>query len=229
MLLKYWMENPEKIVEEDLTKMRQMQKHFEDSPTGNFAGDQLRRINMLLQLDWILGDSEQLPKHYQQYLAILKTNGLEQMLLTGGQQAIETTFRWHHFSAADELLKLWIESVLSLNNHEAILDFAQKAIEKQRFWETANLLEKSLESSKIWGQKQINAEFLRCSALYGLYQMLQQPDKIPDGRKKEQVNWVLSKTSIDDLLKFLNESIANAQKTFSSVDNPDNEAKAIKK
>lgn len=229
MLLKYWMENPEKIEKDDLTKMRQMQKHFENTSPGNFAGDQLRRINMLLQLDWILGDNKQLPKHYEKYLTILKTNGLEQMLLVGGQQAIETTFRWHHFSAADEFLKIWIENVLSLNNPDAILSFAQNTIKKGRFWETANLLEKSLESSQAWGRKKIYAEFSKCAALFGLYEMLQQPDKIPDGRKKEQANWVLTKTSMDDLIKTLNESITNTRKTFSKIENPDKEIQTLKK
>lgn len=229
MLLKYWMANPEKIEKDDLTKMRQMKKHFEDSFAGNFAGDKLRRINMLLQLDWILGDSKQLPKHYKQYLNILKTSGHEQMILVGGQQAIETTFRWKHFKAADELLKIWIESVLSTNKADDILSFAQNAIEKQRFWETAKVLEKSLKSPGTWGQKQIYAEFLRCSALYGLYQMLQQPDKIPDGRKQEQANWVLSNTSMEDLLKTANEAAAITKKTLTSIENPDNEILAIKK
>ena len=229
MLVKYWMENPEKVTEDDLTKMNKLQKHFEELTAGDFAGDQLRRINMLLQLDWILGDKERLPGHYQQYLKILKFNGLNQMLITGGQQAIETTFRWKQFSSADELLKMWIENVLSLNNPEAVLNFAQDAIEKQRFWETSNLLEQSLDSPLKFGSKQINAEFLRCSCLYGLYQMLQELDKIPEGRKKEQANWVLSKTIKDELLNKLKESVTNIQNSFSSIKNPDNETKVIQK
>jgi hypothetical protein len=58
--------------------------------------------------------------------------------------------------------------------------------------------------------------------------MLQQPDKIPDGRKKEQANRVMSKTSIEDLFKNLNKDIDNAQKVFSSNENPDEEVKALK-
>ena len=229
MLVKYWMENPEEVAEDDSAKMRELQKHFEKVNTGDFAGDQLRRINMLLQLDWILGDKEQLPKHYQQYLNILKSNGLEQMLITGGQQAIETTFRWKQFSSADELLKMWIETVYSFNKPDDILNFAQAAIEKQRFWETANLLEQSLVSPEKFGSKQIDAQFLNCTALYGLYQMLQEPDKIPEGRKKEQANWVLSEMTMGDLLQKLKQNVKETQKSVSSIKNPDNETKAVQK
>jgi hypothetical protein len=229
MLLKYWMKNPEKIEKEDLIKMRQIQKHFEDLTVKDFAGDQLRRINMLLQIDWILGDRENLPKHYQQYLNILKTNKMEQMLLYAGQQVIETTYRWNYYPSAYELLKQWLDVTLSLNNPDLILNFAKNAIEKDRFWETSKLLDKSLDSHKVPVQKQIYAEYLRCAALYGLYQMLQSPDKIPDGRKKEQANWVLSKTSKEELLKTLNKDIGIAQKAFSSIENPDDEVKALKK
>jgi hypothetical protein len=229
MLLKYWMKNPETIEKEDLPKMRQAQKHFADLSAKDFAGDQLRRVNMLLQLDWILGDSENLPKHYQQYLNILKTNKMEQMLLYAGQQVIETTYRWNYYPSADELLKQWLNAALSSNNSDLILNFAKNAIEKDRFWETSKLLDKSLDSPKVLGQKQIYAEYLRCAALFGLYQMLQQTDKIPDGRKKEQANWVLSKTSMKDLLKILNKDIVSAQKVFSNIENPDDEVKALKK
>ena len=90
-------------------------------------------------------------------------------------------------------------------------------------------MEKSLESSKTWEQKQIYAQFLHSSALYGLYQMLLAPEKIPDGRKKEQANWVLKNTNMDDLRKALQQSITNSQITFSKIENPNEEIQALKK
>ena len=182
-----------------------------------------------MQLDWILGDNKLLAEHYEQYLNILKKNELEQMLLIGGQQAIETTFRWHNFSAADNLLKIWIDNVLSSNNPYPILRYAQNAIKNERFWEISVLLEKSLKSPERWGQKQTYAEFLNSSALYGLYEMLLNANEITSEIKKEQVNWVLTNTNKDDLLKALKQSIENAQATISKFENPSKEIQAIKK
>ncbi len=228
MLSKYWMENPEKIANDDFDKIRKIQKQFNETTVGAFAGDELRRINMLLQLDWILGDNKQLPIHYQKYLTILKENKFEQMLLEGGQNAIETTFRWNYFNSADKLLNLWIKDVLSLQNQDSILRFAQNKIKNQRFWETVNLLEKSLESPQTWGHKQIYAEFLHSSALYGLYEMILTQDKITSNSKKRQINWVLTKTNMDDLLKTLKQSITNAQTTISKLENPDKNIQDLK-
>ena len=229
MLLKYWMKDAAEIEDEDLKTLRQLRTHFEKvSIIAKTAGEQLRRINMLLQIDWMLGDSEQLKKHFQQYLAILSANGLGRMVLVGGQYAIETTIRWGHFAAADDLLEKWVDRAIAVNDEEAILDFVESVILKNRFWTVARLLEKSLSSPEKWGQKRFNAESLRCMALHRLYEMLQNPDKVKKGLIMAQANWVLSSTSIDKLLGTLNESIADAQKTFANLAEPTPKQKALR-
>jgi hypothetical protein len=229
MLLKYWIKDPVEVEGEDLKTLRQLRTHFEKvSTVDKTAGEQLRRINMLLQIDWMLGDSEQLKKHFQQYLDILIANGLDRMVLVGGQYAIETTIRWRHFAAADDLLEKWVDKAIAANDEEAILDFGESVIMKNHFWTVTRLLEKSLSSSKRWGQKRFNAELLRCMALHRLYEMLQNPDKVKKGLAMAQANWVSSSTSIDKLHGTLNESIADAQKTFANLTEPTSRQKALK-
>ena len=85
MLLRYWMKDPAEVEDEDSKTLRQLRVHFENvSIVNKTAGEQLRRINMLLQIDWILGDSEQLKKHFQQYLDTLSANDMDRMVLVGG-------------------------------------------------------------------------------------------------------------------------------------------------
>jgi len=104
MRLKYWTKDPSEVEDDDLKTLKQLQLHFEKISTiDKTAGEQLRRVNMLLQIDWILGDGEQLKKHFQQYLDTLSANNLNRMILVGGQYAIETTIRWGHFAVADDL------------------------------------------------------------------------------------------------------------------------------
>ncbi len=229
MLLKYWTKDPSEVEEEDLKALKQLQSHFEKISTiDKTTGDQLRRVNMLLQIDWILGDSEQLKKHFQQYLDILSANDLDRMVLVGGQYAIDTTIRWRHFAAADDLLEKWVDKATAVNDEEAILDFGESVIMKNRFWTVARLLEKSLSSPEKWGQKLFNAETLRCMALYKIYEMLRNPDKVRKGLRMAQANWVSSSTSIDKLFVTLNESIADAQKTFANLDEPTREQKVLR-
>jgi len=185
-------------------------------------------INMLLQIDWMLGDSEQLKKHFQQYLVILSANDLDRMVLVGGQYAIETTIRWRQFSAADNLLEKWVDIAIAANDEEAILDFGESVVMKNRFWTVARLLEKSLSSPEKFGQKRFNAETLRCMALYKIYDMLQNPDKVKKGLSMAQANWVSSSTSIDKLHGTLNESIADAKKTFTNLAEPTREQKVLR-
>ena len=128
MLLKYWTEDPAEVEAEDLKVLRQLRTHFEEvSVVGKTSGEKLRRVNMLLQIDWMLGDSEQLNKHFQQYLAILISNDLDRMVLVGGQHAIETTIRWRQFSAADDLLQKWVDRAVAGNNEQTILDFGESS------------------------------------------------------------------------------------------------------
>lgn len=175
---------------------------------------------MLLQIDWMLGDSEQLKKHFQQYLNILSANDLDRMVLVGGQYAIETTIRWRHFAVADDLLEKWVDRAIAANDEEAILDFGESVIVKNRFWTVARLLEKSLSSPEKWGQKRFNAESLRCIALYRLCEIIQNTNKVKKGLIMAQANWVSSSTSIDKLHGILNESIADAQKTYANLSGP---------
>lgn len=228
MLLKYWTKDPSEVEDEDLKTLKQLRSHFEKiSTVDKTTGEQLRRINMLLQIDWILGDSEQLKKHFKQYIDILSENDLDRMVLVGGQYAIETTIRWRQFCAADYLLENWINAAVAANDEEVILDFGESMIMKNRFWTVARLLEKSLSSSKKWGQKQFNAEALRCMALHKLYELLKNIDKIRKGLSMAQANWVSSSTSIDKLYGTLNESIVDARKTFANLTEPTQKQKKL--
>jgi len=230
MLLKYWMKNAEVIEEADLKKLHKLRTHFEQIPDEEkTAGEKLRRINMLLQLNWTLNDGEQLQKLFQQYLDILAANDLDGMILVGGQYAIETTFRWRMFATADRLLEKWIDIAIANNNEQAILSFGKSSIRRDRLWTIVELLDKSLVSSDKWEQKRFDAQSLKCLAFGGLYEMLRNPDKIQQGRRKEQVNWVLSSTKIEKIQDSLKKSIADAQKTFTEIEDPTPEQKTLNK
>jgi len=230
MLLKYWMKDATEIEDKDLIMLRQLQTHYEEVPiVEKTVGEKLRCINMLLQLDWILGDGEQLQKHFQRYLVLLTANDLDRMVLVGGQYAIETTFRWGHYNVADKLLKKWVDAAVANNDEQAILSFGQSSIRRDRFWTITGLMEKSLASSQKWGQKRFDAESLKCMAMFRLYEMLQNPNKIQKGRRKAQADWVLSSTKTDQLLSALKQSIVDAQKTFAELKNPTLEQNALKK
>lgn len=229
MLLKYWQKDPAEVQDEDLKILRQLQTHFEEVPiVGKTAGEQLRRINMLLELDWMLGERDRLQEHFEQYLAILTANNLNRMVLVGGLHVIDTTIRWRQFAVADHLLQTWVETAIAVNNAEAILNFGQSVIRKSRSWMIAGLIEKSLASSNKWGKKRFNAEALKCMAIHKLYEMLQNPERNKIGIGIAQARLVSSSKTIDELLTTLTESITQAQNTFANLAEPTPKQKALK-
>jgi len=80
------------------------------------AGEQLKRINMLAEIDLMLGEKEDLAGRFSEYLSILRSNDLNNMVLVGGLSRIDIAMRWNQFDAADRLLQQWLEAVPSVQD-----------------------------------------------------------------------------------------------------------------
>jgi len=84
MLDRRWSKPPDDMNDTDMRIVNEARRYFEStSPRGMTTGEQLKRINMLLNLDLIQRHSD-LAAHFQEYLSILVANGLRQMVLEGG-------------------------------------------------------------------------------------------------------------------------------------------------
>jgi len=229
MLLKYWVKDPVEVAHEDRNTMEQLHAHFAKKSTlGMTAGEQLRHMNVLLQLDWMLGHAAELERNFQQYVSLLSRNELDQMILVGGQNAIELTIRWGQVKTANKLLDIWLDAAMPQNDIESVLDFAINSLRKKHFWTTVKLMGKVLEKSNISASQRFVAQSLRCMSLAKVYEMVKSPGYIKTEFGIAQAWWVSSQTSIESLQRDLRQGISKAKQLFSVLDKPTRQHKALR-
>lgn len=229
MLLKYWVKDPAEVAQADRNTMEQLRAHFaKKSTAGLTAGEQLRHVNVLLQLDWMLGHATELERNFRQYMSLLSQNKLDRMTLFGGEHAIELTFRWRQVKTANKLLEIWLDAAMLQNDVESVLNFATDSIRKKRFWTTVKLMDKVLDKSHLSPSQCFVAQSLRCISLAEVYEMVKSPGYIKTEFGIAQAWWVASQTSIESIQKDLRQGISEAKKLFSVLDKPTRQHNALR-
>jgi hypothetical protein len=228
MLLKYWLKAPSEVAQADHNTMEQLQGGFaEKSTEGMTAGEQLKRINILMQLEWMLGNMPQLERDFQEYLNLLVGNDLYKMILVGGQNAIEMTSRWGQFDTADRLLDIWVDIAVSQNDVETVLNFAADSIRKKDLWTTARLMDKVIEKPRLLDAQRFVAQAIRCLCLTRLCEMLDNPDSIKNELDAAQAGWVSRQTTAEFLRASVNQGIVETKQLFAGFDKPTREQKVL--
>lgn len=226
-LIKYWFRSPSHVNESDVKTLMELRGEFERIATkATTVGEELRRINMVIAIDLMLGDTDHVLQGFERYLTILRTSQLKQMVLTGGQCMIDTAVRWYQFAAADRLLEQWLDAAMPAHDPTTVLGFAQSRIRHGEYWVIAKLLERSLQSQDL-AQARLAAEVLRCSLLYEIHQLFEKADYLKSEGAIAQLAWVASSCGIENLNKVLREALNEAKGTFAKVDNPTPKDKAL--
>ncbi len=229
LLSKYWQKDPDKTEDADAMLLKQIRAHFENLHVkGKTLGEQLKHINMLMQLDWIEAH-DALKEHFRQYLAILTSNHLSEIVLAGGLHAIDTTIEWGQFPTADELSKEWIETVMGACDAESILRFAQVQIRSRHYWPIARLLGECSKAPQGWRQKRFEARALRCISLWELSEIIKDPSKAKTDCAIAQAGFASWSLGADGLSTAANESLAEAKQLFASLHEPTRMQMAIRR
>jgi len=229
MLLKYWLIEPSEVAQDDVKTLKRLRLHFADkSVAGMTAGEQLRRVNILMQLDWMLGYMPQLERDFREYLSLLVSNDLGRMVLVGGQHAVEMTSRWGQLDEADKLLDAWLDAAVSGNDVESVLDFATDNVRKKRFWTNARLMDKVLETPRLSISQKFVAQAIRCLCLARLFDMLDNPDRIKTELDIAQAGWVSYQTSVESLRTSAMQGIVEAKQLFAGLDQPSRQHKVLR-
>jgi len=229
--LKYCKKAPIEIEKADVEIIEQLRDRFEkDSTAAGNTGKKLKYLNILIQLDSILGDHSGLERHYKSYLSTLADNKLNWMTLVGGFGAIETSMFAEKYTEAEKLLDLWLNTVPDMHDSDAILLFARRQLAKNRLWPTIKLLETfPEEKNHCTAEAQFEAQALRCIALANLCKLLQTDDIAKKGLIAEvQAAWVAS-FGKDDLEKMFCDSMDVAKRSFASVADPTKSQLELKK
>lgn len=227
---KYLEQDPNAVEEPDVEALKRLRKHFATGDArGQTVGHKLKRINMLIQLDWIEGNEAGLREHFSQYLDTLTSSGLTNTTLVGGLNIIGSTVEWRRFSLADQLLADWIDTVLATCHAKSILDFAQANIRRRHCWTVAALLGECAKSSRRWGTMRFDAQALRCRALYDLWVMIQDAPKATSTWVRSQATWASRSTGRTDLLMTVRRSAAEARDLYAELDEPTQAQRVLKR
>ena len=228
--IKYWLKGRSEVAKADVQTLEQLRKHFVEKPsTGMTAGEQLKRINMLLQVDWMLDDPNGLNEDFREYTRLLRANGLGRVVLFGAENLIETTARWGQPDTADKLLPVWLDAALAENDAAAVLDFASASLTRGSLWTTAKLLEGALRRDALPAEQRFAAEALRCIALSRISGMARKPEDIKNDVDIARTRWALWGRTEGELHEELRASIADAQKSFGGIERPTRQDQVLKK
>jgi len=231
LLLRYWMKPPRDVSPADANSLQDLCTHFRDMPVADATvGEQLKQVNLLMQLDWMQEDMAKLETDFRKYLSLLSTNGLDRMILFGGQNVIEITIRWAQFRAAERLLPLWLDAALLRNDPNAILDFASANLATSRFWTTAKLMEKTMSKPTLSVEQRFLAQAYHAITLSGISRMASDPDHMV---RREldiaQVRWSLIGSDEGRLLAQARTSLDAARRAYASVTEPSQECRTLRK
>lgn len=227
-LLKYWLKAATEVDPTDANTLRSLQAHFAEPKIGrDSVGEELKRINMLFQVDWMLGDSERLVTDFAQYLKVLQAQGLNHMVLEGGRYVIETTIRWGQLRVADRLLASWPASAVASCDAEEVLRFARLQIARRRFWTTAKLLERRLATSENSAATRFDAHSMCCVAFCQLREQLLKPEVLKLDTDVMQVGWVSRSMDAEALGAAARTSLAAAERSYRELDEPTDAQRAV--
>ena len=229
LLLKYWVKDPADVNEVDANELRRLRRHFAaTSPAGMTPGAQLKRVNLLLQLDWMLGETDQLETDFEKYLAGLRADNLNRMVLLGGQHVIETTIRWGYIPIADKLLARWLDAAVACNGVPALLDFTEASLKRRRFYTPVKLLDAILPKRELSPSQRFLAHGFRCLALARISEMLTKPDYIETELGVAQARWAFASTDAESVRHRYLQDLSQARELYDDLERPTRQQKILK-
>jgi hypothetical protein len=227
---KYWKKEPLYVEKSDVEAIEQLRIRLEQAvgSSGSSAGEKLRYLHSLMELDMIIGDEPEMCRHYKQYLTTLRQNELLRMTLVGGYGVIESNMFRGRCSEAGKLLSCWVKAVLDLTDAESILMFSRMQLEKKRLWTTTVLLDAFINGRQLCAGVRFEAEALMCQGLDELCELISTEDVTKKGvLAKVQANWV-TPIGKENLVTMLVKCTDRAKRSFTLVAKPTESQKALK-
>jgi len=206
LLRKYWRMTPPDLSPDDArtaTKLLpDLNRSAHQDPT---VGQRLKSINLVMELDRLLGREDDLLKDYDHYLCTLTQAGYSNMVLVGGYRAIEMAVLWGRSSEASKLLDRWLESAAAADPKLA-LRFATRELGRGNYWPIIRLLDNLQGKDRLSVGQKFECAALTSIALDNLIGLASGKVSRETRRAKAQPGWV-SSTDVGPLqLRLQNES-----------------------
>lgn len=225
--IKYWQKRPDDVSSDDRVAVEKLRNVFrEPLPPGSTGGECMKRANILIELDRILGDERALEEHFQLYLNALSEEGLSEMILDGGFDRIETAVEWGRQLEADALLDFWVRTGSKAVSIDGVLEFAQRQLGSGASWATLKLLDGVRGNASRNPATQFQFTALKCLLLKDIRALSTVRQRLK-GSAKARAEWTASHTSEDEIDELLRESLASARVQFAAFQNPSSVEKAF--
>ena len=220
---RYWHCDPKEVSTTDVAGIKGLLEELEgigSYNSNNSLAEELKRVDIEMDLNRIIGDEHQTDALYRAYLSMLATNGLTNMLLDAGYGGIQTALEWIRYEEADHFLTLWVEALIGANDIEAVLKFAAREIPRANPWAIFTVLERFGGDRCPSVQSKFRRSALQCIFLSALRNQINSKGQVKGGLAKAEAVWMAGKISADALENLLDDKLEDAYARLNVSDTP---------
>jgi hypothetical protein len=170
---------------------------------GLTVGEQLKRLNMLMNINLLLRDRSEIECNYRDYLATLQQNGFSEMVLWGGWNVIDQLASKGDHAEATKLLRLWLRAADESVGLPSALRFAVCEVSRGNYWTCFQLLDRLDVRFSASREFEFQRDAMKCIALHALLSKEAEGMDSKSRSVKGQLAWALSMTTKERLLEML--------------------------
>ncbi|MCP5519872.1 MAG: hypothetical protein H7A45_21745 [Verrucomicrobiales bacterium] len=213
LLEKYWQQSAQHVLPDDVAELRRLRSHFEAEGGGHRSslGEDLRRLNVLMEINRLLGDVRELDRWYEAYLARLVAEGLFETVLVGGGGVIETAMLWGRTEEATSLLHRWADVARGIPTLAVVKKYLARELLRGQFWPAIRVIERLAENPVCADGDLFELACMKCVGWNGLVLMLRDRRELHDLPRTSQSAWVLSSVTLQEAEARLMDSVAAAR------------------
>jgi len=219
LITKYWKHSPRDVSTTDKSVLEDLRHQIEatSQEAGASLGEEMRRINALMELSRLLGDEEGLLRYYRRYLSDLAGNGLKEMLVVGGYTAVDTSVLWGRWSEAFLLLNAWLDRVSESLDLATILDLAAGELRKGNCCATAKLLERAERLSCDSSAIRFEISALAALSLTRLERLVENERQLKSEIDLAQAQWALRLLGKAEIGRRMAQSLESARERLQAA------------
>jgi len=210
---KYREKTPDQVDVADAATIKRLRKDFDGSPHGkssNSLGEELKRIDMLIELNRIVGDESWIARLYDPYLSTLATHGLTNMIFDVGYSLIQEAVEQDRYEEADNLLNRWIEFLVLNVDIEPVIKFVVRDVSHGNLWSSYKLLDRFKEEKCPSSELRFARVALQSVILDALVPQLRSKERPKANLASSQLDWTAHEITSDQLEKLLDERMSEA-------------------
>jgi hypothetical protein len=224
-ITKYWFKQPQEVSQSDRIAIQDLRDSIqaEREADAGSIGRLLRRANVIIELNRILGENSLTAEAFRSYLKTLQQNQMFDILLTGGASVIEVSMIWNRLDEADILLEEWLKSVNISTNILELNRYISREINTGRAYIALRLLQKIEANPSVPFDHRFQLAVMQFLAWAKVETILSTPVDNHNLPNMAQSKWISRSISIGAAEKERRTWMQTAKKRFSQVNKPNHD------